>query len=91
MEFRNEQQRVSLRNSCAEVALTGCNVGKSTIYLHQSGASVLSDGSGGDVLNEHIYSDARPEELDALPNDAPHRSIDIGKSILKFCSTNFSE
>lgn len=80
MESRNGRPKVSLYYSPAYDALTSSTPGKSTIYLHQSGASVLSDGSGGNKLNEHVYSDARPEDIDALPDNAPHRSIDICKS-----------
>lgn len=53
--------------------------GLSTIYLHQSGASCLSDARDGvpaDNLNDKVYSDEKPEELDALPESAPHKHID---------------
>lgn len=72
----------------AEAILTGVNEraanGLSTIYLHQSGASCLSDARNGvpvDNLNEKVYSDEKPEELDALPATAPHKHID--RAIIK--------
>lgn len=58
--------------------------GLSTIYLHQSGASCLSDARDGvpvDNLNDKVYSDEKPEELDALPESAPHKHID--RAIIK--------
>ncbi|KAF2761471.1 NAD(P)-binding protein [Pseudovirgaria hyperparasitica] len=55
--------------------------GKRTIYLHQSGASVLSDGSAGDVSDAKKYSDFAPVDINGLPDTAPHRSTDL--AILK--------
>ncbi|KAF2089273.1 NAD(P)-binding protein [Saccharata proteae CBS 121410] len=51
--------------------------GESTIYIHTSGTSVLDDGSKGAFKGEKVYSDERPEEIDALPDDAMHREIDL--------------
>ena len=67
--------RDSLRS---KLALLRIAAGKSTIYIHQSGASVLSDGSSGNTFNKKVYSDEKPSELDALADDAPHRQVDLG-------------
>ncbi|KJK81403.1 hypothetical protein H634G_02661 [Metarhizium anisopliae BRIP 53293] len=55
--------------------------GKKSIYLHQSGASVLSDTSTGNNVNDEIYSDKSPSQIDSLSDTAPHRKIDL--AILK--------
>ncbi|QLI67657.1 uncharacterized protein G6M90_00g032670 [Metarhizium brunneum] len=55
--------------------------GKKSIYLHQSGASVLSDTSPGNNVNDEIYSDKTPSQIDSLSDTAPHRKIDL--AILK--------
>lgn len=55
--------------------------GKKTIYIHTSGASFLSDESMSEFKGQTIYSDLRPEELDARPDSASHRLIDL--AILK--------
>ncbi|KID96023.1 NAD dependent epimerase/dehydratase family protein, partial [Metarhizium majus ARSEF 297] len=55
--------------------------GKKSIYLHQSGASVLSDTSPGNNVNNEIYSDKTPSQIDSLSDTAPHRKIDL--AILK--------
>ena len=55
--------------------------GKKAIYIHTSGCSELSDHSAGDYKSDTIFHDDKPEEIDAIPADAPHREIDL--SILK--------
>lgn len=45
--------------------------------VHTSGTSVLDDGSKGDYLGDKIYYDSKPEDIDALPDSAPHREIDL--------------
>ncbi|OAQ69775.1 NAD dependent epimerase/dehydratase family protein [Pochonia chlamydosporia 170] len=55
--------------------------GKKTIYLHQSGASVLSDASPGNNVNDEVFSDKTPAQVDTLADTAPHRKIDL--AILK--------
>ncbi len=52
-----------------------------TIYIHTSGTSFLSDDSKSAYANDMIYSDARPEDLDARPDSSSHRGIDL--AILK--------
>ncbi|KAI1619858.1 hypothetical protein EDD37DRAFT_570317 [Exophiala viscosa] len=65
---------------CAGVA-ERANQGKSTIYIHTSGTSVLDDKSQGAFENDKIYYDNKREDIDALPDSAPHRKIDL--AILK--------
>ncbi|KAF8854890.1 NAD(P)-binding protein [Acephala macrosclerotiorum] len=55
--------------------------GKNTIYIHTSGCSEITDKSNGEYRGETIYEDDKPEAIDALPDSAPHRSIDL--AILK--------
>ncbi|KAH6645312.1 hypothetical protein BKA67DRAFT_584768 [Truncatella angustata] len=51
--------------------------GKQTIYIHTSGASLLGDDSAGDYLSDKIFDDENPEDIDAVPDKAPHRQIDL--------------
>jgi nucleoside-diphosphate-sugar epimerase len=55
--------------------------GKKTIYIHTSGCSEITDKSNGKYAGGTIYEDDKPEAIDALPDSAPHRSIDL--AILK--------
>jgi nucleoside-diphosphate-sugar epimerase len=55
--------------------------GKSAIYIHTSGASELSDESEGAYNSDKVFRDDKPEDIDALPEDAPHREVDL--AILK--------
>lgn len=50
---------------------------KETIYIHTSGTSLLSDHVGGAHKSDTIFSDTRPEQIDALPDSASHRLIDL--------------
>lgn len=51
--------------------------GKPILYIHNSGTSVLDDKSGSMFKGDKVYSDERPEEMDALDDEAPHRPIDL--------------
>ncbi|KAI9660409.1 MAG: hypothetical protein M1821_009759 [Bathelium mastoideum] len=51
--------------------------GQSATFIHTSGTSVLSDGAGGEFKGDKIYYDDKPEEIDALDDNAPHRPIDL--------------
>ncbi|CAN9404446.1 unnamed protein product [Alternaria sp. RS040] len=51
--------------------------GKSTIYIHTSGASLLGDQSAGEYRSNKIFYDDDPADIDALPDDAPHRMVDL--------------
>jgi nucleoside-diphosphate-sugar epimerase len=50
---------------------------KTTIYIHTSGTSFLSDESKSAYKGDIIYSDKKPEDLDARPNSSSHRGIDL--------------
>lgn len=50
---------------------------KHTIYIHTSGTSLLNDDSAGKYKSETIYSDKTPDQIDALPDTASHRLIDL--------------
>ncbi|KHN94782.1 NAD dependent epimerase/dehydratase family protein [Metarhizium album ARSEF 1941] len=54
------------------------NQGKQSIYLHQSGTGVLSDSSPGNNVNNEVFSDKTPAQIDTLASTAPHRKIDLG-------------
>jgi len=47
------------------------------IYIHTSGASVLADDSGSEYASDKIYDDTDPASINALPDTAPHREIDL--------------
>jgi nucleoside-diphosphate-sugar epimerase len=51
--------------------------GKSAIYIHTSGCGAITDGSNGDHAHDMIYQDDKPETIDSIADDAPHRSIDL--------------
>jgi nucleoside-diphosphate-sugar epimerase len=51
--------------------------GKNTIYIHTSGCSAITDGSNGDHASDTIYQDDRPEMIDSIADDAPHRAVDL--------------
>jgi nucleoside-diphosphate-sugar epimerase len=53
------------------------NENKHTIYIHTSGCSFLSDDCNGEYKSDMVYSDKRPEDMDARPDSASHRSIDL--------------
>ena len=51
--------------------------GQTTIFIHTSGTSVLDDGADGRQKSDKIYHDDVREEIDTVPDDAPHRQIDL--------------
>lgn len=51
--------------------------GLSTIYIHNSGATLLSDTAQGEYKSDTIFDDEQPGEIDALPDSASHRQIDL--------------
>ncbi|KAI1404246.1 NAD(P)-binding protein [Hypoxylon fuscum] len=55
--------------------------GLSTIYIHTSGTSVLDDGVSGEHKSDKVYHDNAVSEVDSVPDNAPHRTIDL--AILK--------
>ncbi|PLB48232.1 NAD(P)-binding protein [Aspergillus steynii IBT 23096] len=48
-----------------------------TLYIHTSGTSLLSDGAAGDWKSDTVFDDESPAQIDALPDSAPHRQIDL--------------
>ena len=69
----------------AEAVLDGiaerAKIGKTSIYIHTSGCSAITDDSGGAFVNDKIYKDDTPDDIDSIADNAPHRSIDL--SIIK--------
>ncbi|KAJ6099685.1 hypothetical protein N7467_001220 [Penicillium canescens] len=53
------------------------NQGLETIYIHTSGASLLADTAAGNYKSDVIFDDENPAQIDALPDSAPHRLIDL--------------
>ncbi|KAJ5521087.1 hypothetical protein N7463_001540 [Penicillium fimorum] len=51
--------------------------GLKTIYIHNSGATLLSDSAQGDYKSDGILDDEQPGQIDTLPDSASHRSIDL--------------
>ncbi|EMC94250.1 hypothetical protein BAUCODRAFT_75287 [Baudoinia panamericana UAMH 10762] len=51
--------------------------GKPTIFIHTSGTSVLDDGAKGMFKSDKVFHDSAREEVDSVPQDAPHRAIDL--------------
>ena len=51
------------------------------IYIHTSGCSALTDANDDGSYSEMIYEDDKPETVDSIADDAPHRLIDL--AILK--------
>lgn len=51
--------------------------GQMTIFIHTSGTSVLDDKSDGQFKGEKVYSDKTRDAIDSVPDDAPHREIDL--------------
>jgi nucleoside-diphosphate-sugar epimerase len=69
--------RPSVEAVLAGVEARARDGGKPTIYIHTSGTSLLGDDAAGDRKGGKVYHDDRPEEVDALPDSAPHRLIDL--------------
>ncbi|KAI9371716.1 NAD(P)-binding protein [Aspergillus egyptiacus] len=51
--------------------------GQHTIYIHTSGASLLGDTAQGAYRTDVVFDDEKPEQIDALPDSASHREIDL--------------
>jgi nucleoside-diphosphate-sugar epimerase len=56
---------------------TRAEQGLMTYYIHTSGASLLADKAAGQYVDNVVYDDERPSQLDTLRSDAPHRQIDL--------------
>lgn len=50
--------------------------GQSTIYIHNSGTGVLSDGAAGKFKNDKVFKDDSREDVDTVPDSNPHRNVD---------------
>ncbi|CAG8250520.1 hypothetical protein PENNAL_c0009G04047 [Penicillium nalgiovense] len=51
--------------------------GLRTIYIHNSGATLLSDTAEGEYKSDTIFDDEKPEGINALPDSASHRLVDL--------------
>ncbi|KAI7480493.1 NAD dependent epimerase/dehydratase family protein [Hortaea werneckii] len=51
--------------------------GQMTTYIHTSGTSVLDDGAAGMHKSDKVYHDNVKSEIDSVPDNAPHREIDL--------------
>ncbi|KAK4621928.1 Oxidase ucsJ [Fulvia fulva] len=53
--------------------------GKGTIFIHTSGTSLLTDYPKikNNQKSNDIWHDSNRQEIDSLPDDAPHREIDL--------------
>lgn len=51
------------------------------IYIHTSGCSALTEASDDGSYGDKIFEDDKPETVDSIADDAPHRLIDL--AILK--------
>lgn len=51
--------------------------GQMTVFVHTSGTSVLDDGAAGSKKSDKVYHDSVKSEVDSVPDDAPHREIDL--------------
>ncbi|KAJ5766016.1 uncharacterized protein N7511_003632 [Penicillium nucicola] len=56
---------------------TRADQGLMTYYIHTSNASLLADEAAGRYMDNIIYDDERPSQIDTLRKDAPHRQIDL--------------
>ncbi|EKV21621.1 Phosphatidylethanolamine-binding protein PEBP [Penicillium digitatum] len=51
--------------------------GLRTVYIHNSGATLLSDNAQGEYKSGTIFDDEKPGEIDAVPDSAFHRHINL--------------
>lgn len=51
--------------------------GQRTIYIHTSGASLIGDNAEGSYRSDCVFDDETPSSIDALPDSAAHREIDL--------------
>lgn len=56
---------------------TRADKGQMSIFIHTSGTSVLDDGANGEFKSDKVYHDNKREEIDSVPDVAPHREIDL--------------
>ncbi|UJR08018.1 hypothetical protein I4U23_012296 [Adineta vaga] len=51
--------------------------GKPVIYIHTSGTGVLTEDVRGKKGSDIIYNDLNPDQINALPDQQPHRDVDL--------------
>lgn len=51
--------------------------GQQTTFIHTSGTSVLDDGAKNAFKSDKVYHDIVRDEIDGVPDNAPHREIDL--------------
>ncbi|KAJ5371613.1 Phosphatidylethanolamine-binding protein PEBP [Penicillium concentricum] len=51
--------------------------GLKTIYIHNSGATLFSDSAQGEYKSDTIFDDEQPGKINAHPDSASHRIIDL--------------
>ena len=50
--------------------------GQQAVYIHNSGAGVLSDGAAGRYKTEKVFKDGTRHDVDSVPDTNPHRNVD---------------
>ncbi|KAJ3566143.1 hypothetical protein NP233_g7180 [Leucocoprinus birnbaumii] len=51
--------------------------GKPSIFIHTSGTGLLSDNAAGMYATTKVWNDADADDLETLPDKAPHRNVDL--------------
>jgi len=51
--------------------------GEVPIYIHTSGTGVLAEDARGLRDTDIVYVDTNPEQIESLPDTAPHRPVDL--------------
>jgi len=54
-----------------------CSIISNIVQVHTSGTSVLDDNANGAFKSDKIYHDNKADEINSVPDDAPHREIDL--------------
>jgi nucleoside-diphosphate-sugar epimerase len=47
------------------------------IFIHTSGTGVLADNAMGAFTSDIIWHDDDPDQIETIPDDAPHRSVEL--------------
>jgi nucleoside-diphosphate-sugar epimerase len=50
---------------------------KPVIYIHTSGAGVISEDVRGKKGSKTVYSDLNPDQINGLADEQPHRNVDL--------------
>ncbi len=51
--------------------------GKPVIYIHTSGTGVIFEHVRGKKGSDKVYNDLDPDQINSLPDKAPHRNVDL--------------